>query len=317
MGGLGRMMPWTTATFLAGTLALTGIPPFAGFFSKDAILAAVFARHPVMWAFGAAGAFLTSLYMGRLVWYAFAGTYHGGDPAAQAAAGHGAAGHALPQQQASPPAGTSRRDASPREDLRPASPAGTRRTPGAEAPASTEQARRPHESPAVMVVPLAVLAVFAVFLGWVGSEATGNPFGRFINFPGAAGEPPAGAGPWLLLVSVAVAVAGWVAAAAIYPWRLIPSDTLRRAAPWAYTLLARRYYVDDIYAWVFLRFGGLVMRAAGLFDRYVIDGLVNLTGWLARQFGLGLRYIQTGREETYLLLVFLGVLVIVVVRLWW
>jgi NADH-quinone oxidoreductase subunit L len=49
----------------------------------------------------------------------------------------------------------------------------------------------------------------------------------------------------------------------------------------------------------------------------VIDGLVNLTGWLARQFGLGLRYLQTGREETYLLLVFLGVLVIVVVRLWW
>ena len=268
MGGLARVMPWTTATFLAGTLALTGIPPFAGFFSKDAILAAVFAHHPVLWGFGVAAAFLTSLYMGRLVWYAFAGTYRGGDPGAHAgpAAGHASGG--------------------------------------------------PHESPAIMVVPLAILAVFAVFLGWIGSDATGSPFGRFINFPGAAAEPPAGAGPVLLLISVAVALAGWAAAAAIYLWRFVPSETLRRAAPWAYTLLVRRYYVDDIYAWVFLGVGGLVMQAAGLFDRYVIDGLVNLTGWLARQFGLGLRYLQTGREETYLLLVFVGVLVIVVVRLW-
>jgi NADH-quinone oxidoreductase subunit L len=97
----------------------------------------------------------------------------------------------------------------------------------------------------------------------------------------------------------------------------VPSETLRRAAPWAYTLLVRRYYVDDLYGWVFLGVGGFVMHAAGLFDRYVVDGLVNLTGWLARQLGLSLRYVQTGREETYLLLVFLGVLVIVVVRLWW
>jgi NADH-quinone oxidoreductase subunit L len=268
MGGLARVMPWTTATFLAGTLALTGIPPFAGFFSKDAILAAVFVHHPALWAFGVAGAFLTSLYMGRLVWYAFAGTYRGGGAGAPAAP---AAGHA---------------------------------------------SGGPHESPPIMVAPLAILAVFAVFLGWIGSEATGNPFGRFINFPGAAAEPPAGTGPVLLLISVAVALAGWAAAAVIYVWRFVPSETLRRAAPWAYTLLVHRYYIDDIYAWVFLGVGGLVMQAAGLFDRYVIDGLVNLTGWLARQFGLGLRYVQTGREETYLLLVFLGVLVIVVVRLW-
>jgi len=50
---------------------------------------------------------------------------------------------------------------------------------------------------------------------------------------------------------------------------------------------------------------------------HYVDGLVNLTAWLTRQLGLGLRYLQTGREETYLLLVFLGVVVIVVVRLIW
>jgi NADH-quinone oxidoreductase subunit L len=264
MGGLAQAMPWTAWTFIAATLALTGIPPFAGFFSKDQVLAAAFAHDRVLWALGAAGAFLTSLYMGRLIWYTFAGTYRGGDPQAPV---HGSAGHG-----------------------------------------------GPHESPAVMVVPLVILAVFAVFLGWVGAESLGNPFGRFIHFPGV--EPvPSSFG--LLLLSVAIAVAGWAAAAAIYVWRIVPSESLRQAMPWAYTLLVRRYFVDDIYAWVFLGLGGVVMRLAGLFDRYVIDGLVNLTGWLARQVGLGLRYIQTGREETYLLLVFLGVVVIVVVRLVW
>jgi NADH-quinone oxidoreductase subunit L len=264
MGGLARYMPWTTWTFIAATLALTGIPPFAGFFSKDQILAAAFAQNRALWALGAAGAFLTSLYMGRLVWYTFAGTYRGGDPNAEAAPAHG---HGAP-----------------------------------------------HESPAVMVVPLAILAVFAVFLGWVGAESLGNPFERFIHFSGV-GPAPSNFG--LLVLSVAIAVAGWAAAGAIYVWRIVPSESLRQAAPWAYTLLVRRYYVDDLYAWLFLGIGGGVMRLAGLFDRYVVDGLVNLTGWLARQLGLGLRYVQTGREETYLLLVFLGVVLIVVVRLVW
>jgi len=56
---------------------------------------------------------------------------------------------------------------------------------------------------------------------------------------------------------------------------------------------------------------------ADAFDRYAIDGLVNLIGWLARQVGFGARVLQTGREETYLLLAALGALVIVVVRLVW
>ena len=58
----------------------------------------------------------------------------------------------------------------------------------------------------------------------------------------------------------------------------------------------------------------LVVWAAGAFDRYVVDGLVNATGWIAGQMGLFLRYLQTGREENYLLLIFLSVVVIVLVR---
>jgi NADH-quinone oxidoreductase subunit L len=264
MGGLARAMPVTFWTFLMATLALTGIPPFAGFFSKGAILQAAYARDPVLWLLGLAGAFVTSFYMGRLCWYAFAGHYRGGAGEEGGAGGHG---H------------------------------GTL-----------------HESPPVMTVPLVILAVFAVFLGWVGTEATGNPFERFVHYSGAPAPPFV---PWVELVTTAVALAGWGAAGAVYLWRVVPPEALRRQFPAVYALLARRYYVDDVYGWVFLRAGGALVWLAGACDRYVVDGLVNLVGWLARQTGWGLRYVQTGRAETYLLLVALGVVVIVLVRLVW
>ncbi len=257
MGGLARAMPVTFWTFLAATLALTGIPPFAGFFSKDAILMGAYVHDKVLWTLGTAGAFLTSFYMARLCWYTFFGQFRGGERGG---------GHAL------------------------------------------------HESPAVMTFPLVILAVFAVFLGWIGSDLLRNPFEHFIRFEQA---PPPSENTVLILIAVAVALAGWLAAGVVYLWRLAPSEMLKRRFRPVYTLLVRKYYVDDVYAWVFLGIGGLVVRLAGAFDRYVVDGLVNLVGWIARQLGLGLRYVQTGREETYLLLVFLGVVLIVLVRLAW
>ncbi|HEX4836789.1 MAG TPA: NADH-quinone oxidoreductase subunit L [bacterium] len=270
MGGLARAMPVTFWTFLAGALALTGIPPFAGVFSKDAILLAAFTHDKVLWLLAAAGAFLTSLYMGRLCWYAFAGEYRGALPAL--AHGQGAGHGGSPRNVGQPGAAL-------------------------------------HESPSVMTVPLVILAVFSVFLGWAE-----GPFDRFVRFAGVE-APPASLG--VLLVSVLVAVAGWLAAGVVYFWRIVPSEDLRRAFGPVYTLLVRKYYVDDLYAWVVLGLGGPAIRLAGLFDHYVVDGLVNLTGWVARQMGLGLRYVQTGRAENYLLLVFLGVVVIVLVTLAW
>jgi NADH-quinone oxidoreductase subunit L len=76
MGGLGRVMPWTQGAFLVGCLALVGIPPFAGFFSKDSILAAMLDRGAygyVLFACGLAGAFLTGLYTFRMFFYVFRG----------------------------------------------------------------------------------------------------------------------------------------------------------------------------------------------------------------------------------------------------
>jgi NADH-quinone oxidoreductase subunit L len=260
MGGLARAMPVTFWTFLVATLALTGIPPFSGFFSKDAILLAAYTHDKLLWAIGTFGAFLTALYMGLLLWYTFAGSFRGG----AAGGGHDA------------------RDAA-----------------GGGGP-------HLHESPRVMTVPLVILAACTVGLGFLE-----HPFERLVRFEGAE-APASNAG--LLVISVLVAVAGWAAAGAIYRWRIVPSEVLRQRFGSLYTLLVHKYYVDDVYGWVFLKAGGVVMWAAGAFDRYVVDGLVNAAGWIAGQMGLFLRYLQTGREENYLLLIFLSVVVIVLVR---
>jgi NADH-quinone oxidoreductase subunit L len=78
MGGLGRRLPLTYRTFLVATLALAGIPPLAGFFSKDAILTGVFAaHHTVLFGIGLLTAGLTAFYMFRLVSLTFAGDFRG------------------------------------------------------------------------------------------------------------------------------------------------------------------------------------------------------------------------------------------------
>ena len=85
MGGLRRRVPWTFWTFLAGTLAIAGIPPLAGYFSKDAILAGALAGHwTILFAIGLGVAALTAFYMGRLLFLTFFGAYRG-DAATEAA----------------------------------------------------------------------------------------------------------------------------------------------------------------------------------------------------------------------------------------
>ena len=80
MGGLRKKIPWTFWTFLVGTLAIAGIPFFAGFFSKDEILVAALG-HPVLFGMGLFTALLTSFYMARLLFLTFFGSFRGGDEA--------------------------------------------------------------------------------------------------------------------------------------------------------------------------------------------------------------------------------------------
>ena len=79
MGGLRKYLPVTFITFLIGTLAISGIPPFAGFFSKDELLAQVYEHSKIMWAFGLLTSFMTAFYMFRLLFLTFFGTFRGTD----------------------------------------------------------------------------------------------------------------------------------------------------------------------------------------------------------------------------------------------
>ncbi|MCC6186235.1 MAG: NADH-quinone oxidoreductase subunit L [Chitinophagaceae bacterium] len=77
MGGLGKKMPITKITFLIGCVAIAGIPPFAGFFSKDEILAAAFAHSPILYAGALGAALMTAFYMFRLYFLTFSGKFRG------------------------------------------------------------------------------------------------------------------------------------------------------------------------------------------------------------------------------------------------
>jgi NADH-quinone oxidoreductase subunit L len=77
MGGLRKKLPITFLTFLIATIAISGIPPFAGFFSKDEILAHVFEHNKILWIIGVLGSLMTSFYMFRLLFLTFFGTFRG------------------------------------------------------------------------------------------------------------------------------------------------------------------------------------------------------------------------------------------------
>ena len=77
MGGLKSKLPITHITFLIGCIAIAGVPPFSGFFSKDEILAAAFAKSPIYWALGVVGAAMTAFYMFRLYATTFLGQFRG------------------------------------------------------------------------------------------------------------------------------------------------------------------------------------------------------------------------------------------------
>ena len=143
MGGLRKYLPFTSVVFGAGWLAISGMPPFAGFWSKDAILASAWQMNKVLWAVGALTAGLTAYYMTRQFVLVFSGQARwdesrpAGTAVLSSAQNHSQSGHA----------------------------AGGAAQPGLPAPAHPEST--PKDPPWVMAAPLVVLAVGAVLGGLV------------------------------------------------------------------------------------------------------------------------------------------------------
>ncbi|MEO0408914.1 MAG: NAD(P)H-quinone oxidoreductase subunit 5, partial [Cyanobacteria bacterium P01_A01_bin.135] len=175
MGGLRRYMPITAITFLIGTLAICGIPPFAGFWSKDEILGSTFTVSPLLWAIGWLTAGATAFYMFRMYFTTFEGEFRGQDEGvrdlllqekqerlARAAAG----------EQAMAMATEGHDEHSDAHD---------------DHAHDHAHASEPHESPLAMTFPLMALAIPSALIGLLGTPFA-NYFEEFIHAPGEAVE---------------------------------------------------------------------------------------------------------------------------------
>jgi NADH-quinone oxidoreductase subunit L len=168
-----------------------------------------------------------------------------------------------------------------------------------------------HESDWWMVGPLVALAIPAAIVGFWGAPPPfgNNGFQRFLEGP----EFRALGANWTLAGSGAVlAIAGIVIAWAMYGARAYVTEPLMRLGA-VYTLLWRRYYVDEFYMWLIDKLAIGVAFAISTFDREWLDGLINSFAGGFATVGRGLRQVQTGRVQNYGLVLFGGLAVIALV----
>jgi NADH-quinone oxidoreductase subunit L len=245
MGGLSRTMKITTWTFAIGALALSGIFPFSGFWSKDAILAEAYHHNQLLFWIGLIAAFFTAFYMSRLFFLVFTGKQRGN--------------------------------------------------------------ATPHESPAVMTVPLIVLAVLAVVAGfvftpgapWLGTWLTGESIEEHINWT-------------VVILSNLAGILGIALGWAMYARQSVPRDVITARVPWAYAVLHNKYYVDEIYGTVIVK----PLKATGSFlkivDHFIVDGIVRMLADTAHSLGRWGTRLQNGQLQTYGLITLLGFILLAV-----
>jgi NADH-quinone oxidoreductase subunit L len=262
MGGIWRLMPWTYAFMWIGSLALMGIPFFAGYFSKDIILESAFASEsPVgMFAFslGIAAAVMTAFYSCRLIFM----TFH----------------------------------QSPRADH--------------------HTMEHVHESPPVMLIPLAGLAIGAVFSGllfysfFVGEGAPAFWGASLIDGGGhdvleAAHHSPL----WVKLSPLVAGIVGIATAWWFYIRRPGVPASIARVHREAYLFLLNKWYFDELYDLIFVRpakwLGRVFWRGgdAGIIDRFGPDGLAAAAVELARRASA----LQSGYVYHYAFAILIGV----------
>lgn len=247
MGGLYKKMKITTWTFVIGALALAGIFPLAGFWSKDEILLVTKeAGFTGLYIIGSLVAFLTAFYMFRLIFIAFFG--------------------------------------------------------------EKKSDHHVHESPWTMTVPLLVLAVMSVVVGFVGAPFVEHGFGYYVRFGEFHHAEP---DLTIMVTSTIIALAGIFLAWLIYGKQAISAETIKQRFLTIYTLLYNKYYIDEVYQWFF---DSIVLRIANAFkwnERKVVDGIADGLADTIRAAGARLRFIHTGNLQNYALVIFAAVVLIV------
>lgn len=264
-GGLGRTMKITYFTVMAGWLAILGMFPFSGFWSKDPIIEAAFVPQDGQtwraWVFGLValvGAGITSFYMSRLFFMTFEGKRRW-----------------------------------------------TARSDGAQ--------QHPHEAPALMTVPMVVLAVGSVALGWL--LAAGDRFTGWlepVTGPKGAGEPVIPTG---VLIALSLVL---VIGAAVVAWRQYAVAEVPATPPIG-TLVTRAarkdLYQDVVNDAVLVVPGQVLSRSLVYGDRAVVDGAVSGIAKSTLAVGDVARKVQTGHVRSYAATMTLGIVVLVVVVL--
>jgi len=241
MGGLFSKMKITGTAFCIGTLALAGVPPFAGFWSKDEILLSAWSNHhPVLLGVVLLTSLLTAFYMARLIFLVLFG--------------------------------------------------------------KSRSQLHPHESPLTMTVPLMVLSVFAFGAGFWGA-----PIKEGLVESSAQGAH------FIMGISTLVSLTGLTVAYLLYMRRLtlVPVSVLN-ALQGIKQLLVNKYYVDEIYDFIFIQPCLRLCRAAFDVDFNLVDGLVNAVAGVTQLCSGVIRRSQTGLIQNYLLIQVFGVVVLLI-----
>jgi NADH-quinone oxidoreductase subunit L len=307
MGGLRKYMPLTSMAFIVAWLAIAGIPPFSGFWSKDEILAkAYFASDYGVWVIGTVAAGLTAFYMAREVWLVFFANERFEVAAELAGADTGAEGGAATPAE------------SPQEEngLSLESPT----VQAWEPPRPAPLAHPPHEAPRIMTGPVMILGFLAVVGGLLSLPFKSLEFLTHWLEPVfedvAVIETSSFLSAFALsTLSVAFGVAGIVVAGALYrPGIPAPDrDPLPERLGVFSRVFAHAYYIDEGIA-ALVR--GPVLRVADWvnrgFDLGVVDGAVNGVARIVRDTAARLRRVQTGLVRNYALGVVLGAVALLV-----
>jgi NADH-quinone oxidoreductase subunit L len=300
MGGLRSKIPWTFWTMTAGTFAIAGFPPLAGFFSKDAILWRAYISPYgswVYWLIGIITAWLTSFYMFRLWFMTFFGEYRG-----EAEAAHG---HEYPGV----------------HGIHDAALTGASTLPGHGGV---------HESPRVMLLPLMILAALSVCGGWIGIARferflapafSSHHVTRLVALTTEQSAKIMETEHLELLftaISVAAAFLGLFFAWLLYQRRPQLPQEIADALGGFYNAVVHKYYVDEFYAAVFVK--PLVEGSSRILwhgiDQDVIDATVDKSASGAREVSDSVRYMQSGNLRSYAGWVAAGAAVVIAYMVW-
>ena len=280
MGGVGRLMPVTRITFLIGSLALVGVPPFSGFFSKDSIIAASLSRGwygAILFTVALIGTFLTGLYAFRLYLIVFPG------------------------------------EPSPfvREHLMRDSHAAGMEGAHATGESAHEVHEHTGEGPFSMTAPVIVLAVLAVVGGWIQFAPLWHPVSDWLDPVAPPLAVPSNTQEALAsLFAVLLGLAGIGVAWLIYGAKRLRVPKLA----FSQRLLEHKFYFDEAYDAAFYRPAVWLAKGLGRWiEGPIIGGSIREITAAFREAGLDTSRIQTGLVRTYALAIAASLAVITIV----